>query len=267
MSISLPDFSNIKILVVGDLMLDRYWSGDTQRISPEAPVPVVSINDFEERPGGAGNVARSITKLGGVCRLVALIGEDENGSRVDELLQNENVSTQFVKDSNAKTISKLRVLSRHQQLIRLDFESDFADSCISGLTQFVKEQINNHQVIILSDYNKGALRNVKEIIIYANSNNVYTFVDPKGSDFSKYRDVTAITPNQSEFQAVVGPIVNEGVFIEKGFNLLKELSLSALIVTRSEKGVTLIQDSGEYVTIPARAKECSSWQTRRCYSQ
>ncbi len=255
MSISLPEFSSIKILVVGDLMLDRYWSGDTQRISPEAPVPVVSINDFEERPGGAGNVARSITKLGGVCKLVALLGDDGNGSRADELLQNENVSTQFVKDIHAKTISKLRVLSRHQQLIRLDFESEFTDSCISELTQCVKEQIKNHQVIILSDYNKGALRDVKEIISYANSNNVYSFVDPKGNDFSKYRDVTAITPNQSEFQAVVGSIASEGEFISKGINLLKELNLSALIVTRSEKGVTLIQDSGENVTIPARAKE------------
>lgn len=255
MTVSLPNFSSINILVVGDLMLDRYWRGDTQRISPEAPVPVVLVNGFEERPGGAGNVARSITALGGQCSLVALLGGDEAADQVEKLLLQENVSLHCVKDKAAKTVAKLRVISRNQQLIRLDFEDEFSNQSIDKLTDDVCAEVERHNVLILSDYKKGALKNVTEIVKKANSMSTSIFVDPKGNDFEKYKNVTAITPNQSEFSAVVGEINDYHDLREKGLNLLKELNLSALIITRSEKGVTLIERSGKSINIPARAKE------------
>ena len=255
MSISLPDYSSVNILVAGDLMLDRYWNGDTQRISPEAPVPIVHIDRFEERPGGAGNVARSITTLGGRCVLAALLGDDESAEQIEKLLQQDDVTLCCVKDPSAKTVSKLRVLSRNQQLIRLDFEGEFTDKYVKALTTTIYSEIERHDVLILSDYNKGALKNISDIIKKSNAMGVSIFVDPKGNDFSRYKNVTAITPNQSEFKAVVGSTVSEHEFKEKGLRLLSELNLSALIVTRSEKGVMLIEKSGDTTNIPARAKE------------
>ena len=255
MPILLPDYSKINILVAGDLMLDRYWNGNTQRISPEAPVPVVLIKGFEERPGGAGNVARSITALGGQCALAALLGDDEAAEQLEALLQQENVFLRCIKDPLAKTVAKLRVLSRHQQLIRLDFEGEFSEDSVNKLTSTVCGEIERHNVLILSDYKKGALKNIAEIINKANSMGTSIFVDPKGSDFSRYKNVTAITPNQSEFATVVGEVASEQELVDKGLRLLKELNLSALIITRSEKGVTLIEKSGKTVNIPARAKE------------
>jgi len=255
MQIILPDYSSINILVAGDLMLDRYWNGSAQRISPEAPVPVVLINGFEERPGGAGNVARSITALGGSCSLAALLGDDESGSKLEKLLCTDNVSTHCVKDSSARTVAKLRVLSRNQQLIRLDFETDFSNKCVDQITDLIIGEIERHHVLILSDYNKGVLRNIEKIINKANSLGTHIFVDPKGNNFAKYKNVTAITPNQAEFAAIVGTIVTEHEIADKGLKLLNELNLTALIITRSEKGVTLIEKSGEITDIPARTKE------------
>lgn len=255
MSTSLPDYRKTNLLVFGDLMLDRYWNGTTQRISPEAPVPVVLINGFEERPGGAGNVARNITALGGSCALAALLGEDEAAEQLEKLLQQENVSLHCIKDPSAKTVAKLRVLSRNQQLIRLDFEGEFSKDCVRKLTDIVDSEIERHDVLILSDYKKGALEDIAEIINKANSMGTSIFVDPKGSDFSRYKNVTAITPNQSEFTAVVGEFSNEQELVEKGLRLTNELNLSALVVTRSEKGVMLIEKSGQSMRIPARAKE------------
>jgi len=252
---NLPDYKKASILVAGDLMLDRYWNGNTQRISPEAPVPVVLIKGFEERPGGAGNVARSVTALGGQCALAALVGEDESAEQLEKLLLQEKVSLHCIRDSSAKTVAKLRVLSRNQQLIRLDFESEFSDDSVKKLTSAVCDEIERHNVLILSDYKKGALNNIAEIIRKANSVGASIFVDPKGSDFSRYKNVTAITPNQSEFTAVVGEISSEQELLDKGQRLLNELNLSALVITRSEKGVTLIEKSGKIVNVPARAKE------------
>jgi D-beta-D-heptose 7-phosphate kinase/D-beta-D-heptose 1-phosphate adenosyltransferase len=255
MTISVPEYSKINILVAGDLMLDRYWNGSTQRISPEAPVPVVLIKGFEERPGGAGNVARSITALGGQCALSALLGEDEAAEQLEKLLQQDNVALRCVIDPLAKTVSKLRVLSRNQQLIRLDFEGEFSEDSINKLTSTVCGEIERYNVLILSDYKKGALKSIAEIINKANSMGTSIFVDPKGSDFSRYKNVTAITPNQTEFSEVVGEFSSEQELVDKGMRLLNELNLSALIITRSEKGVTLLEKSGKTVHIPARAKE------------
>jgi len=255
MTIKLPNYSNTKVLVAGDLMLDRYWKGSAQRISPEAPVPVVLVDGFEERPGGAGNVARSITALGAHCSLAALMGDDGEADQLEELLVQAKVSMHCVKDPTAKTVAKLRVLSRNQQLIRLDFEGAFSDECIKELTTKVSDEIERHDAVIFSDYKKGALTNISQLIDKANSAGVKTFVDPKGTDFTKYKNVTAITPNQSEFLAVVGEANTETQIVEKGSKLLNDLDISALIITRSEKGVTLIEKSGSSINIPARAKE------------
>jgi D-beta-D-heptose 7-phosphate kinase/D-beta-D-heptose 1-phosphate adenosyltransferase len=255
MSTLIPDFSQTKILVAGDLMLDRYWSGNTRRISPEAPVPVVLIKDFEERSGGAGNVAQSITALGGQCALAALLGEDEAAEQLEKMLQRENVTLHSIKDPIAKTVAKLRVLSRNQQLIRLDFEAGFSEESVTKLTSIICDELERYNVLILSDYNKGALKHVSEIISKANAMGTSVFVDPKGSNFSKYKNVTAITPNYSEFTSVVGEINNEQDLVEKGQHLLNELNLSALVITRSNKGVTLLEKSGKTVNVPARAKE------------
>jgi D-beta-D-heptose 7-phosphate kinase/D-beta-D-heptose 1-phosphate adenosyltransferase len=255
MSILVPDFSKTNILVAGDLMLDRYWSGNTQRISPEAPVPVVQIKDFEERSGGAGNVAQSITALGGQCALAALLGEDEAADQLKTMLQIKQVALHSIQDPIAKTVTKLRVLSRNQQLIRLDFEAGFSEESITKLTTIICDAVERYNILILSDYNKGALKHISEIIKKANAMGTSVFVDPKGNDFKKYKNVTAITPNYSEFTSVVGDVVNEQDFVEKGRNLLTELNLSALVVTRSNKGVTLFEQSGKTVSIPARAKE------------
>ena len=255
MHITLPDFSKINILVVGDLMLDKYWNGNTQRISPEAPVPVVLVKDFEERPGGAGNVARSVTALGGGCSLVALLGDDENADHVEQLLNKENVSLHCVRDPSSKTVTKLRILSRHQQLIRLDFENEFSEKCSARLAELIGSEVERHDVLILSDYNKGALNYIENIINKANSLGVDIFVDPKGNDFTRYKNVTVITPNQSEFVSVVGGFKSDSELAEKGLKLINELNLTSLVVTRSEKGVTLIERSGKVTNVPARAKE------------
>lgn len=255
MPTELPDYAKIKILVVGDLMLDRYWNGAARRISPEAPVPIVRVLGAEERPGGAGNVARSITALGGECSLVALLGEDEAADQLKKLLLQDNVSLHCVKDPFAKTVAKLRIISRNQQLIRLDFEGEFSTESINKLTVNACDEVENHDVLILSDYKKGALKNITEIIKKANTMGINVFVDPKGNSFARYKNVACITPNQSEFVSVVGDVSSEQEIADKGLKLLRELNLTALVITRSEKGVTLIEKSGNIVNIPARAKE------------
>ncbi len=251
----IPDFSKTKILVVGDLMLDRYWSGDAGRISPEAPVPIVCVESVEERPGGAGNVARSITALGAQCTLVGLVGNDSYGKRLEKLLLDDQIFLQCVKDDAGETVTKLRVMSRHQQLIRLDFESNFSGQSIDKIEEKTSELISNHDVMVLSDYGKGVLSDVNKLIQLSKEKKVPIFVDPKGNEFSKYRGATAITPNQSEFFAIVGECNTENDVAIKGNNLINSLELEALIITRSEKGVTLLRKNSEPINFPARAKE------------
>ncbi len=251
----LPDFSKTNILVIGDVMLDRYWNGQTGRISPEAPVPIVRVEASEERPGGAGNVARSITALGGNCTLVGLLGDDANGKRVEELLLRDRVVLKCIRDQVSETTTKLRVLSQNQQLIRLDFESHFTAQSIAKLTDHACSILEGYDLLVLSDYGKGALYNIKQLIHHARSKNIPIFVDPKCNDFNKYHGVTAITPNQSEFHVVVGNCETEDEIAEKGSSLLNALGLEALIITRSEKGVILVNKTGRLTTFPARAKE------------
>lgn len=255
MKTSLPDFSQANVLVVGDIMLDRYWYGGTNRISPEAPVPVVKIDALEERPGGAANVAMNITSLSGNVRLIGLTGIDEAAKILDEELSKHHVHCDFVAVSTHPTITKLRVLSRNQQLIRIDFEEGFDKVDASPILERIQTALTTHKVLVLSDYAKGALSSVQKMIDLANQANVPILVDPKGTDFERYRGVTLLTPNMSEFEAVVGQCDSEQEIVEKGLALIKKYQLKALLVTRSEKGMTLLQLDKPTYHLPTQAKE------------
>ncbi len=255
MEITLPDFTKANILVVGDVMLDRYWSGDSNRISPEAPVPVVKVGNIENRPGGAANVALNIAALGASTKLLGLTGQDEEARLLTEHMASVDVACDFQQCENYPTITKLRVLSRGQQVIRLDFEEDFGTVNTRPLLDKVAENIGNYQVMIISDYNKGALVEVQQMIQTARKQGTKVLVDPKGCDFEKYRGATLLTPNLSEFEAVVGHCKDEQDLVEKARKLIAELDLEALLVTRSEKGMTLIRADEEEFHLPALAQE------------
>jgi D-beta-D-heptose 7-phosphate kinase/D-beta-D-heptose 1-phosphate adenosyltransferase len=248
------DFSNAKVLVVGDTMLDRYWNGHSERISPEAPVPVVGIQKEEERAGGAGNVALNVAALAGQSTLCSIIGADKAGKRLTQLLNEKNITTRFV-HSNLPTITKLRVLSQHQQLLRMDFEERFHNQDKQNLIARFAEQIPECGAAVLSDYGKGAISDHQAIIHQANAYNIPILVDPKGQDFSKYAGATLITPNMNEFEAVVGHCPSEKLLIDKAKQLIETLNLQALLITRSEKGMMLIKRNGTVHTIPTQAKE------------
>ena len=204
MKLEMPPFHRAKLLVVGDVMLDRYWHGVAYRVSPEAPVPVVRVGNMEDRPGGAGNVALNVAALGSAATLVGIIGDDEAGKELGSRLNAAGVYCEFLHSPDKPTITKLRVISQHQQLIRLDFEQQFQASDIAGLHEKVASLIANAQVLVLSDYGKGALQDIPGIIDLAREQEIPVIVDPKGSDFQKYRGATVITPNLSEFESVVG---------------------------------------------------------------
>lgn len=255
MDLQVPNFHQAKVLVFGDVMLDRYWQGPTSRVSPEAPVPVVKVQDIENRAGGAGNVALNISTLGAAAHLFGITGQDENGNDLEYMLNAKGVECEFYKHDSHPTITKLRILSRNQQLIRLDFEESFGNSELSSLYQGFDKQVADAGAVILSDYNKGALNDPQRLIQAARKAGTPVLVDPKGSDFSPYRGATLITPNLSEFEAVVGTCADEEELIAKGQQLIKDIDLTALLVTRSEKGMTLIQRDAEPFTLPTRAQE------------
>jgi D-beta-D-heptose 7-phosphate kinase/D-beta-D-heptose 1-phosphate adenosyltransferase len=241
--------------VVGDLMLDRYWHGPTSRISPEAPVPVVRVDEIEERPGGAGNVALNIATLGGQCSLMGLTGDDEAADALEKRLSSSNVECNFSRLKNNSTITKLRVISRHQQLIRLDFEDGFEEHDSTSLINSFQEQLGKADVVVCSDYGKGSLRDVEAMINMARAAGKPVLVDPKGSDFSKYRHASLISPNLSEFEAVVGHCRNDEELVERGERLREELDLQALLITRSEQGMTLLEKGQSAFHIPTRARD------------
>lgn len=251
----LPDFSRHRILVAGDLMLDRYWHGSASRISPEAPVPVVRVEDIEERAGGAGNVALNIAALGCGVDLVGPIGEDEAGYSLRRLLESQGIACHLLTLATVPTITKLRVLSRHQQLIRLDFEDTRIGIDPLPLHDAFRQRLGVADVVILSDYGKGGLREVSTLIGLARREGKPVVVDPKGSDFRKYRGATLMTPNRSEFEAVVGRCRNDAELVERGMILLEELALNALLVTRGEQGMTLLQHQHPALHLPTHARE------------
>ncbi|NLS12328.1 bifunctional D-glycero-beta-D-manno-heptose-7-phosphate kinase/D-glycero-beta-D-manno-heptose 1-phosphate adenylyltransferase HldE [Vibrio sp. SM6] len=251
----LPEYSQAGVLVIGDVMLDRYWSGPTGRISPEAPVPVVKVDNNEERPGGAANVAMNIASLGGHAHIVGLTGMDEPAKVLTETLSALKVNCDFVALPSYPTITKLRVISRGQQLLRLDFEDKFENTDPELILARMERALPNVQAVIMSDYAKGALEHVQAYIQKARAANVPVFVDPKGTDFEPYRGATLLTPNLSEFEAVVGKVTSDDDLVEKGLALIEQFDLDALLVTRSEHGMTLVRRDTAPFHLPTQAKE------------
>ncbi|MDN6323260.1 MAG: PfkB family carbohydrate kinase, partial [Halomonas sp.] len=255
MKIDLTALEHARVLVVGDVMLDRYWHGGTSRISPEAPVPVVRVEDVEDRPGGAANVALNITSLGGHAVLAGVIGDDENAQILQASLTASGVSTYFQRSAEIPTITKLRVMSRNQQLLRLDFEQRLDSVETSELVAQVEKVLPDCDIVILSDYGKGTLNQVENLIANARAQGKRVLIDPKGQDFSKYRGASLITPNLTEFEAVVGHCATDAELSRRGEALRAELELEALLITRSEKGMTLICEGHAPLHLPTHAQE------------
>ncbi len=251
----LPDFSSARVLVAGDVLLDRYWSGDTSRISPEAPVPVVRVAEIEERPGGAGNVALGIAALGGRASVLGLVGEDEAGAALEALLAGCEGVTPELRRADMATITKLRVLSRHQQLIRLDFEAARPLPGGERLGEGFNEALAAADVVVLSDYGKGALLPCAHLIEQARAAGRPVLVDPKQADFAAYRGASLVTPNLGEFEAVVGHCADEVTLVARGEALMQTHDIAALLITRSEQGMILLQRGEAPLVIPAQARE------------
>lgn len=243
------------VTVVGDVMLDSYWKGPSSRISPEAPVPVVRVTDKEERAGGAANVAINIASLGAPCNLVGIVGEDKNAEILEKIVRSHSIKTDFVLTKDHPTITKLRVLSRNQQLLRLDFEDSFSNLDEEMILKSFKDSVKNSKVVIFSDYGKGSLASVSKMIEIASSLGITSLIDPKGTDFEKYRGATLLTPNMSEFEAVVGKVANDEDLEQKALALISKLNLKMLLVTRSEDGMSLIRPGMKAVHLPTYARE------------
>jgi len=250
----IPSFKGLNILVVGDVMLDYYWSGATKRISPEAPVPIVKVSKKEGRAGGAGNVALNIASLAANVTLLGIVGNDKEADELQDLLEQKGVQCDFLKSNNSPTACKLRIVAQHQQLIRLDFEESLIDFNYAELLEHYQSTLENVDVVIFSDYDKGVLAHIPELLKLANAHGVKSFVDPKGADFSRYNGATLITPNRSEFQAVVGACHDNEQIISKGQALLEQHNIDALLVTLSEHGMALIKKSEAYF-LPTHARE------------
>lgn len=250
----LPDFEQGSVLVIGDVMLDRYWFGETARISPEAPIPVVNVKTTDDRPGGAANVALNIAALGSQVALIGITGQDEAAHQLAEQLNAAGVQHDLYRLPHLRTIIKLRVISRHQQLLRLDFEEKLSASDPAMIIEKFKQHLANAKLVILSDYNKGTLANPQKLIELARAANVAVMVDPKGSDFSIYRHADMITPNMKEFETIVGRCTSEQEIQQKGLALMEQHDLGALLVTRGEDGMTLIERH-HTMHLPAYARE------------
>ncbi|TAM52962.1 MAG: D-glycero-beta-D-manno-heptose-7-phosphate kinase [Paraburkholderia sp.] len=244
-----------RVLIVGDVMLDRYWFGDVNRISPEAPVPVVHVQRQEDRLGGAANVARNVAALGARAGLLCVVGRDEPGERIVELLKATGVAAHLERDPELPTTIKLRVLSRQQQLLRVDFEKTPAhEALLAGLARF-DSLLASHDVILLSDYAKGGLTHVTQMIAKARAAGKPVLVDPKGDDWERYRGATLITPNRAELREVVGHWKSEDDLRSRVDALRASLDIESLLLTRSEEGMTLFTADGAVLTAPAVARE------------
>ncbi len=233
-----------RVLVVGDVMLDRYWFGDVHRISPEAPVPVVKVERSEERLGGAANVARNAAALGAQTTLLSVVGDDEAGQTIKRLLEAADIHTTLHVDSAFKTTVKLRVIGRQQQLLRIDFEESPSHEVLTGKLEEFKRLLADNDVVILSDYGKGGLTHIAEMIAAARDAGKQILVDPKGDDYVRYAGATMLTPNRSELREVIGKWASEGDLVLRAGALREQLQLDALLLTRSEEGMTLFRRDG-----------------------
>lgn len=249
-----PEFGAAHIIVIGDVMLDRYWSGQAFRISPEAPVPVVKVKTVEDRIGGAGNVALNIAKLGGKVILLGVVGDDVESEILKKLLEAEGVVCDFVVEKSLRSICKLRVMAQHQQLIRLDFEDTPIKFDRDALKRALIRHLPENDVVVFSDYGKGTLADVSTYIVAVKQAGVKVLVDPKGVDYQRYAQADLITPNLAELLAVVGSCENEQQLIEKGRELLAQYQIPTLLLTRGEAGMTLIQNDQVH-SLPAQAKD------------
>jgi D-beta-D-heptose 7-phosphate kinase / D-beta-D-heptose 1-phosphate adenosyltransferase len=255
MNLTMPFFDRARVLVIGDVMLDRYWHGNTSRISPEAPVPVIKVSQSEERPGGAANVALNIAALGAAACLIGTIGDDDAGIVLQNRLKAASIHTDFQISRNKPTITKLRVISRHQQILRMDFEESFDARDSNEFARKAGLIMPQMDALVLSDYAKGSLQDCQALIAMARMRRIPVLVDPKGKDFSRYRGATLLTPNLQEFEQVVGGCDSEQQMVSKGSALMQELDLQALLVTRGEQGMTLLRPNQPELHLPARARE------------
>jgi rfaE bifunctional protein kinase chain/domain len=244
----------VRLLVVGDVMLDRYWFGEVERISPEAPVPVVRIGTTEERLGGAANVARNVTALGARAGLRSVVGNDEPGRALAGLLRRSEVADHLHVDSSLATTVKLRVIGRGQQIARIDFESAPEAEVLAAHFQEYQSLLDAHDLVVLSDYGKGGLAHIGQMIQAARQAGRRVIVDPKGDDYSRYAGATVITPNRGELREVVGRWRDEADLEARAQKLRAELGLQAVLLTRSEEGMSLYTDEGAW-TVPAQARE------------
>jgi D-glycero-beta-D-manno-heptose-7-phosphate kinase len=249
-----PDFASVRLTVVGDVMLDRYWFGDVQRISPEAPVPIVRVKQQQERLGGAANVALNAGALGAQVKLLGVVGADEAASSVQSLLKNSGIEAHLTVDENAPTIIKLRVIGRQQQLLRIDFEEAPGQLALAQKLNDLSQSIDGCDLLVLSDYGKGALSNIDEILGLARAHNKPVIVDPKGDDYKKYTGVTVLTPNRAELREVVGAWRNEADLLQRAQALREQLVLQYLLLTRSEEGMSLFSAQG-VLHVEAQARE------------
>jgi rfaE bifunctional protein kinase chain/domain len=250
----IPATSTTRVLVVGDVMLDRYWFGDVSRISPEAPVPVVKVEKMEERPGGAANVARNCAALGAKTSLLSVVGADEAGQSLLRLMTNSGIAASLLEDSQLSTTVKLRVLGRQQQLLRIDFENSPDHEVLKAKLAEYAQMLPDTDVVILSDYGKGGLAHIGEMIRMARAANKPVLVDPKGDDYARYTGATLLTPNRSELREVVGRWKDDTDLSNRAQALREELGLEGLLVTRSEEGMTLFTAKGPSHE-PAQAQE------------
>lgn len=255
MKIEIPNFNNVRILVIGDVMLDRYWHGSAGRISPEAPVPVLHITNQQDCAGGAGNVALNLHALGCQVKLLGVIGDDHAGALLKEQLVQAGIDFTLEPIVGWNTITKVRVLGRNQQLVRIDFEQPLGAADCTQLLSHAGTHIENVNVLVLSDYAKGALQQIQELIALAKQARVPVLIDPKSKDFSLYRGATLVTPNLKEFEAVVGHCSSQQDIIEKGHALIQQQDIAALLVTQGENGMTLLQQGYPPVHLPTRARE------------
>ena len=249
------DFSKARVLVIGDVMLDKYWSGSVNRISPEGPIPIINIHDCLDKIGGAGNAALNLQSLGAKTHIIGMIGKDTESKNLKAALNKSEITYDLIETNQAPTITKLRVIGQNQQLIRLDFEKSYENLDKSELIKSYKKLIKNFDIILISDYAKGTLSNTQELISIAKKAKKQTFIDPKGNDFTKYKGATLIKPNLKEFEAIVGKCADHNDLIKKAKKLQKELNIEYLMITQGAKGMTLISKNKVVSHEKAHAKE------------